>query len=65
MPDEDRQTIYISEKTGFEEWRCRYYTTSYRSSGGTGVVAKHLIDTHELLKESPRDTIAKNIQKSL
>jgi hypothetical protein len=29
------------------------------------VVAKHLIDTHELLKESPRDIMAKNIQKSL
>jgi hypothetical protein len=29
------------------------------------VVAKHLIDTYELLKESPWDTIAKNIQKSL
>ena len=29
------------------------------------MVAKHLMDTHELPKESPRDTMAKNIQKSL
>ena len=65
MPDEDMQTKYYNEVTKLEEWRCRYYTKTYLTSGSTSGPGNHLEDFHEIPRDSPRDTVVKNIQRSL
>ena len=65
MPDEDMQRKYYNKVTRAEEWRCRYCEKVYASSGGTGAPGRHLVDYHEILKESKRDIKAKNVQKSI
>ena len=65
MPDEDMQTKYYNEITGLEEWRCRYCSTTYLTSGSTSGPSGHLQMAHELLRDAPRDAQATNIQRSL
>ncbi len=55
------QTKYYNEATKLEEWRCRYCTKSYYTSGGTTVLRRHLEEFYEILRESLRDVTVKNI----
>ncbi|CEJ92863.1 Putative Transposase-like protein [[Torrubiella] hemipterigena] len=44
MPDWDIETRYYSQRSGKEEWRCKYCDKTYSCSGGTAAPAKHLTD---------------------
>jgi hypothetical protein len=65
MPDEDMQTLYYSEITGLEEWRCAYCDRKYLCSGGTSIASRHLIEDHEIPLQSIRGAKVQNIQKSM
>jgi hypothetical protein len=58
MPNEDIETRYYHQRTGKEEWRCKYCDRAYACSGGTAAPGKHLIDPppggHGLPKGAPR-----------
>jgi hypothetical protein len=65
MLNENIQTVYYNENLGLEEWRYRYCSKTYLCSGGTRIARKHLKEYYKIPKESPRDVIVKNVQKSL
>jgi hypothetical protein len=64
MPDPDTQTKYHN-KDNREEWRCRYCTRTYLTSGSTSGPKKHLIQVHGLTEEDDRDSRAQQIQTSM
>ena len=61
MPDIDIQTKYYNAITGLEEWRCRYYSTTYIISGSTSGPQRHLEGHHELSRNLARTIQARNI----
>ncbi|OWT42447.1 hypothetical protein VFPPC_18547 [Pochonia chlamydosporia 170] len=69
MPDEETETRYYNQRTGKEEWRCKYCEKTYSCSGGTGAPAKHLTDPppdgHGLPKGAPRTAKIRTIQTIL
>jgi BED zinc finger len=65
MLDVDMQIKYYNLVTRVEEWRCRYCSTTYATSGSTSGPQGHLEGKHELRRNSARDIQAKNIQQSL
>lgn len=64
MPDEDPQTQYFNKNTGKPEWRCRYCTRRYATTGGTRAIMEHL-KTHKIEENSTRETRAINQQASI
>lgn len=64
MPDKDINTRYFNGE-GFEIWKCHYCPKMYRVSGGTTIVSKHLLETHNIPDNSPRGIEAKRKQLSL
>ena len=64
IPDEDRDTLYISTE-GKEEWRYRYCTKTYITSSGTRAPQEHLSKQHQIQRDSPRETQAINQQRSI
>jgi hAT family C-terminal dimerisation region len=65
MPDADMQTKYYNPITGVEEWRCRYCSATYATSGSTSGPQGHLEGKHDIPRNSVRSIQAKNIQQSL
>jgi len=69
MPDEEVETRYYNERTGKEEWRCKYCKKTYACAGGTAAPAKHLMDPppggHGLQKGAPRTCKVANIRTIL
>jgi hypothetical protein len=69
MPNEETETRYYNQRTGKEEWRCKYCEKTYSCSGGTGAPAKHLTepppDGHGLPKGAPRAAKIRTIQTIL
>lgn len=69
MPDEEIETRYYNQRTGKEEWRCKYCDKTYSCSGGTAAPAKHLTDAppdgHGLPKGAPRTAKVRTIQTIL
>lgn len=64
MPDPDPQTQYFNKNTGKQEWRCRYCTRRYATTGGTRAIMEHL-KTHNIEENSTRETRAINQQASI
>ena len=64
MPDPDPQTQYFNKNTGKPEWRCRYCTRRYATTGGTRAIMEHL-KTHNIEENSTRETRAINQQASI
>lgn len=66
MPDGEIETRYYNQRTGKEEWRCKYCGKTYSCSGGTAAPAKHLTDPppdgHGLPKGAPRTAKVRNIR---
>ncbi|OWT42367.1 BED zinc finger domain-containing protein [Pochonia chlamydosporia 170] len=69
MPDEDIETRYYNQRTGKEEWRCKYCEKTYSCSGGTAAPTKHLTDPppdgHGLPKGAPRSAKVRTIRTIL
>ena len=62
MPDPDPQTQYFNKNTGKPEWRCRYCTRRYATTGGTRAIMEHL-KTHNIEERIRHEKHAPSINK--
>ena len=55
MRDTDNIEAIFFNTAGKSEWRCQYCTTNYQLSGGTSNIERHLMKTHQVFEDSPKD----------
>jgi BED zinc finger len=62
MRGTDEMQAVFKNANGKEEWRCRFCTQNYLTSGGTHAIKRHLLTQHDITEESTAETRAKNVQ---